>query len=83
MLWLFVGGGLDKMAGSSLQKIKNQVAGDSVQQCEIAERQGNPIQMCVQAGLVSAAYLQAKDETNYQLWKTNEGNDCRRAGVSQ
>jgi len=83
MLWFFAGGGLQKMAGRDLQKIQNQVAGDAVQQYEIAERQGNPMQMCVQAGLVSASYLQAKDETNYQLWKTIEGNDCRRAGVTR
>jgi hypothetical protein len=37
----------------------------------------------VQAGIVSAAFLQAQDETNYQKWKTIEKNDCARAGIAQ
>lgn len=81
MLWFFAGGGLEKQAASDMQKIEDQVAVDAVRQYEIAKREGNPMQMCVQAGFVSAAYLQAKDETNYQKWKKVEGQDCRRAGV--
>ena len=81
MLWFFVGGGLEKQTANEMQKIENQVAADAVRQYEIAKREGNPMQMCVQAGFVSAAYLQAKDEANYQTWKQIEGQDCRRAGV--
>ncbi len=81
LFWFFAGGGLDKQAAREMQKIENQVAVDAVNQYEIAKRQGNAIQICVQAGLVSAAYLQAKDENNYQQWKRTESEDCRRAGV--
>lgn len=81
LLWFFAGGGLDKQAAHEMQKIENQVAADAVNQYQIAKRQGNAIQVCVQAGLVSAAYLQAKDEPNYQQWKKTESEDCRRAGV--
>lgn len=81
LIWFFVGGGLEKQAASDMQKIEIQVAADAVNQYEIAKRQGNAMQVCVQAGLVSAAYLQAKDEPNYNKWKKIESDDCRRAGV--
>ena len=77
----FAGGGLEKQAASKMQSIESQVAADTVKQYEIAKRQGDPIQACVQAGMVSAAYLQAKDESNYQTWKSIERNDCRKAGM--
>lgn len=81
LLWFFAGDGLEKQTAREIQKIENQVAVDAVNQYQIAKRQGNNIQVCVQAGLVSAAYLQAKDELNYQQWKKTESEDCRRAGV--
>jgi hypothetical protein len=81
MLWFLAGGGCEKQAANNMQKITNQVATDAVKQYQIAKRQGDPIQICVQAGFVSAAYLQAKDESNYLQWKNTEADDCRRAGV--
>lgn len=68
---------------SSVNNIYNKVATDAVAQYEIAARQGDKIQICVQAGLVSAAFLQAKDEANYQTWKATEKNVCTRAGLPQ
>jgi len=52
-----------------------------VAQYEIAERQGDKMQICVQAGLVSAAYLQAKNESSYRNWKYIENTACKQAGV--
>lgn len=80
-LWWWAGGGLEKQAAHEMSKIEDQVAADSVNQYNIAKRQGDTMQICVQAGLVSAAYLQAKDEANYQHWKKIEDSDCRAAGV--
>jgi hypothetical protein len=37
----------------------------------------------VQAGMVSAAYLQANDSFNYNQWKATEKSDCRAAGMPQ
>jgi len=37
--------------------------------------------VCVHAGLVAAAYLQAKDEENYREWKATEKTDCVAAGL--
>jgi len=83
LLWFFAGGGLDKQVAKDMQKIGDQVATDAVNQYQIAKRQGDPIQICVQAGFVSAAYLQVKDEPNYQQWKKIQSEDCRRAGLPQ
>lgn len=81
MIWFFAGGGLEKQAANQMQNIENQVAIDAERQYQIAKREGNAMQVCVQAGFVSAAYLQAKDEASYQKWKRIESDDCRRAGV--
>lgn len=81
IFWYFAGGDSGKQVGLDMQKIKNQVATDAVNQYQIAKRQGDLIPLCVQAGMVSAAYLQAKDEPNYREWKETESYDCERAGV--
>tara|TARA_R110000823_G_scaffold198557_1_gene329730 strand:+ start:22 stop:414 length:393 start_codon:yes stop_codon:yes gene_type:complete len=82
-IWWFAGGGFDSQVASEMSKIEAEVAVDAVNQYNIAKRQGDPIQICVQAGLVSAAYLQAKDEANYQTWKRVESKDCEKAGIPQ
>jgi hypothetical protein len=79
--WYFYGGGLEKQAAQGLKDIQNQVASDSVEQYGIAARSGSDMDRCVQAGLVTAAFLQAKDEINYAKWKDIESNDCNAAGV--
>jgi hypothetical protein len=63
--------------------LENKVASDSVTEYGIAKRNGSPMDICVQAGLVSAAYLQAKDEANYQKCKRTETDDCKAAGISK
>ena len=70
MLWFFIGGG-----------IENKVAKDAEAQYSIADRNGTAIDRCVHAGIVAAAYLQAQDEKNYQIWKSRESSDCSIAGV--
>ncbi|MFB6457427.1 hypothetical protein ACE38W_19290 [Chitinophaga sp. Hz27] len=88
LIWFFVGGGkeqqqkeLEKQAHESLQSIQNQVAVDAEQQYEIAKKQGDKMQTYVQAGLVAAAYLQAKDEENYNKWKAIEKEAGKEAGI--
>lgn len=73
----------DKLVESQMADIENKVAEDSVEQYNIAKRQGDKIQICVQAGLVSAAYLQAKDEAKYTEWKSIESSDCKAAGLNR
>ena len=81
LVWYFFGGGLDQQVSNDMQKIQNKVAADSVAQYGIALRNGTAMDRCVQAGMVTAAYLQAQDEENYQKWKIVEANDCASAGV--
>lgn len=84
VFFVFMGfflGGNDPITNHTMQSIENKVAEDAVTQYEIAKNQGDKIQTCVQAGLVSASFLQAKDEENYNKWKAIEKQDCKAAGL--
>jgi hypothetical protein len=59
----------------------NKVVADAVDQYHIAKRSGTPIDQCVRARVVTAAYLQAKDEDNYKIWKETEATDCGAVGM--
>lgn len=71
----------DRQVEKQMAKIHDQVAKDAVEQYEMAKRSGDKMQTCVQAGLVKAAYLQAKDEPAFQKWTATEKADCKAAGV--
>jgi hypothetical protein len=81
--WRFSGGGLglEPHAAKEMQRSENLIPADAIHQYGIAKRQGDPVQICKQAALVSAAYLQAKDEPNYQRWKKIEQDECSRADI--
>jgi hypothetical protein len=81
LAWYFLGGGLNKQAARDMQKIENQVATDAVKQYEIAKTNGSAMDAYVQAGLVCASFLQAKDEENYKKWKAIEKQEAVRAGM--
>jgi hypothetical protein len=66
-----------------MRRIESDVAADAVKQYEIAKRSGSAMDAFIHAGLVAAAYLQAKDEANYQKWKAIERQEGARAGVPQ
>ena len=92
--WFWFGGGLGMFSTTMYQAqqpavddmmadIHRKVASDAVQQYNITKRNGTAIDVCVHAGMVSAAYLQGKDERNYKLWKATEAVDCKAAGMPQ
>lgn len=81
LLYFFFGGGLENQAASQMEKIENQVALDSEKEYEIAKNSGNAMDTYVHAGLVAAAYLQAKDEVNYKKWKDIENEEAKNAGM--
>jgi hypothetical protein len=66
-----------------MQSIHNKVAQDAIDQYEIVKRNANLVNTCVHAGFVAAAYLQAKDEPNYQKWRSIEVSDCQSAGINR
>ena len=80
-IWFFYGGGLQSQVARNLEQVEKQVAADSERQYQIAQSGGNAMDACVQAGIVAAAYLQAKDSWNYEKWKKTEKADCARAGL--
>lgn len=79
--WFLFGGGLEQQASRDLDRIEDQVAVDFVNQYNLAKKSGDAIQICVQAGMVSAGYLQAEDQANYLKWKEIEKADCKNAGM--
>jgi hypothetical protein len=79
--WYFFGGGLEQQSAVDPEGI--QLAADAVRQYEIIKRSGSAIDACAQAGLVSAAFLQAQDQTSYTFWKYREKVDCQEAGVER
>lgn len=80
-VWFYFGGGLEQQAQKEMGRIEQQVAEDAVKQYDIAKRSGSAMDAYVHASLVAAAYLQAKDEPNYQKWKKIEAEEARRAGA--
>ena len=66
---------------NNLEGIPEKVASDAVEQYNIAKRKGSAMDACVQAGMVAAAYLQAKDEAKYGAWLKTKKGDCTSAGL--
>lgn len=70
-------------AQDPMQQVHDQVAQDSIDQFEIANRGEDRVDACVQAGMVAAAFLQAKNEERYNHWKKVEKDVCASAGITQ
>ncbi|MEI6707626.1 MAG: hypothetical protein WCK96_10885 [Methylococcales bacterium] len=71
------------MADVGMSGAYTKVINDSIDQYNITKRGDNKIEVCVHAGMVSAAFLQAKDEAGYKKWKAIEKNDCKKAGMPE
>lgn len=92
MGWFWFGGGLTTFptARSQAQKpaaqnvmddIYKKATADAVDQYNIVRRNGSLTEICAQAGIISAAFLQRKDDANYTIWKATETADCKAAGM--
>ena len=75
--------GCEELAESEMDRIEDEVAEDQVKQYKLAEKGGDKMEICVNAGIVAAAYKQADDEKNYLKWKDKEKADCKAAGLPQ
>lgn len=69
------------LSGSGEKAIGNHIADNLSQQYVIAQRQGNMMDMCVQAGATALSYLNVHDEANYAHWKAIEDADCKAASM--
>lgn len=79
---LYFGGRLTKQAAET-NETRKQMAESAVEQYRMMSHHGAASDRCVQAGMVVAAYLQAKDDSHYQAWKRTLVADCTLAGVPQ
>jgi hypothetical protein len=70
-------------AGNRPSPLPNKAIDDQVLQYNSAVKAGSPTDRCVQAGFVASAYIQAKDEPNYQAWSGIRSNECKAAGIAQ
>ena len=59
-----------------LDNIYTEVVNDSIREYKIAKKHGELVDICVQAGMVVAAQLQAQNENGYRDWKKIEKTDC-------
>jgi outer membrane lipoprotein-sorting protein len=66
---------------TQMDPIYQKVVDDSIHEYEIVKKNGEKMETCVHAGMVKAAYLQAKDEANYKKWNDVEKSDCKVAGM--
>jgi hypothetical protein len=71
------------LSGEFEKSINNKVVEDAKEQYEIVKRNGSKIEACSHAQMVSAAYVQAKDEAGLQAWKPTQKKDCRAAGMPE
>lgn len=73
--------GNDASMDNPMTQIYDKTASDAVAQYGIAKRNGSPMDACVQAQVVTAAYLQAKNEAAYKQWMHTKATDCAKAGL--
>lgn len=73
-----------QIQADSAASAEAEVALQAKSQYEMAKRNNaDPVNLCVQAGFVTAAYLQAGDEQNYAKWMQIERSECAAAGISK
>lgn len=71
----------DAVVNPQMNAITDKVARDAVDKYNMAKETGSAIDICVQAGLVEAAWLQAKNQTEYKNWHAIKQSDCKKAGM--
>lgn len=70
------------MVNNQMNEIERKVANDAENQYRmVVDNGGSAIERCVQAGMVSAAWLQAEDKEKYAFSKVLENLDCANAGL--
>lgn len=66
---------------SNMDGAMNSVAEDQIEVYEIAKRNSDMTQACVQAGMIAQIYLEGKNENKWKEWKTVADEDCASAGM--
>lgn len=61
--------------------VMGSAAQDQIEVYEIAKRNGDKMQTCMQAGMIAQFFLQSKDEASWKEWSAKEDEDCEAAGI--
>lgn len=72
---------LSSAATPKPQIVPSRVVDDQVVQYNMAVKIGSKTDRCVQAGFVASAYIQTRDEANYQAWNGIRNDECKAAGL--
>jgi competence protein ComGC len=71
----------DKAIQKQMDRGMVKVAEDQIKAYNIAIESGNKMDAYVQAGIIKAAYLQAKDEEGYKKWSEIEAALSKELGM--
>lgn len=72
----------DKQVSDPMKPIYDKVALDALERLRIVVRNGgDAMDLCVHTGLVTSAFLQAKEDAYYRKWKEAEKKACDLAGI--
>lgn len=66
---------------STVQSLHTETARDFESQYYMVKETGSAMDQCVRAGFVAEAYLQARDNDNFNKWQAIEEEDCAAAGL--
>lgn len=64
-----------------VQLVSNQIVQKSINRYEIVKKSDNPMDACLQAGIIKNTMLATQNETGFLKWKTIENDDCNKAGI--
>jgi hypothetical protein len=72
-------GGCAPAMKAQMHMVDNLKIQDASRNYEAAERGGDPLDMCVKAKLVAAAYDEAREQLNARAWRAREHEACELA----
>ena len=82
-VWYWGMGGLETQTESSLDRIYQQVVDDEEAKYAgmLGRRSTTQTDLCVQAGMVAAAHLQAQNMSDWNHWNERRNQICGKAGI--
>lgn len=73
--------GCTSPAEQQQEDVHREVIQDAITQYEKVKKTNDQMEICVYAGVVTAAYVQASLKQEAQKWKAIEDQDCKKAGI--
>lgn len=63
-------------------ELNQKIIDEAIAQYQIVARAELKQEMCLRAGVVVEAHLQAKQEADWRIWKQIQYRDCKKAGIT-